>query len=118
MLEERGIITGYGARVDRQALGLGLTIFVEVGVARHSRENAAGVQERLLQLPGCVSCHMVSGDADFLIEMAVENLGRYEAILTEHLLSMPEISTVRSNFSLRSLRVGGVLDVPPAAKPD
>ena len=42
LLEEQGIITGYSARIDRQAAGLGLTVFVEVSVSRHSRENAAG----------------------------------------------------------------------------
>lgn len=112
LLEERGIITGYSARIGRQAAGLGLTVFVEVSVTRHSRENAGSVQQRLGALPGCVACHMVSGEADFLIEMVVADLPAYETILTEHLLSMPEIATVRSNFSLRPILTNGLIELP------
>src|SRR5262245_55402045 len=39
-LEQSGIIRGYRADIDRNEVGLGLTVFVEIKVARHSRENA------------------------------------------------------------------------------
>lgn len=112
LLEERGIIVGYGAHINREAVGLGLTVFVEVSVARHSRENASHLQERLERLPGCVACHMVSGEADFLVEIVVADLAAYEAILTSHLLNMTEVATVRSNFSLRPIRTNGSLRLP------
>ncbi|MCP4317406.1 MAG: Lrp/AsnC family transcriptional regulator [Hyphomicrobiales bacterium] len=111
ILEERGIIKGYGAVVDRNAIGLDLTVFVQVSVSQHSRKNAASVQQRLNTVPGSVSCHMVSGNADFLLELVVPSLAAYERLLTEQLLTMEEISDIRSNFSLRPVRVDGSLDL-------
>ncbi|MBG21513.1 MAG: AsnC family transcriptional regulator, partial [Rhizobiales bacterium] len=43
LLEERGIISGYRATLDRARAGFGLTVFVEISVLRHSRENAGEV---------------------------------------------------------------------------
>ena len=111
LLEKAGVIKGYRACLDRGAAGVGMTVFVEIKVTRHSRNNAASVQERLTALPGCVACHMVSGEADFLIEMAVPDLDAYERVLTEHLLTMDEVETVRSNFSLRSILTDGALAI-------
>lgn len=104
MLEEQGIITGYSATIDRDAFGLPLTVFVELTVTRHSLENADAVEARLAAIPGLVSCHMVSGDADFLVELAVPGLKAYERLLSEHILKIECVSQVRSNFSLRSIR--------------
>ena len=40
-LEEAGVITGYRATLDRPAVGLGLTVFVGVKVARHTDADAS-----------------------------------------------------------------------------
>ncbi len=102
-LESEGIIRGYGARLDRAAVGLALTAFVEVTVSRHSIENAAMVQARLRAISGCVACHMVSGAADFLMELVVPDLASYERILSAEILTMDVVASVRSNFSLRAV---------------
>lgn len=102
-LEDSGIIRGYQALLDRNAVGLNLTIFAEISVARHSRENAALVQAALAALPEVVSCHMVSGRADFLAEIVVPDLAAYERLLTDHILTLDMVDDVRSNFSLRTV---------------
>jgi Lrp/AsnC family leucine-responsive transcriptional regulator len=103
-LEAEGVIQAYRTIVDRRALGLALTVFVELKVDRHSRDNADRLQEALGALPQVVSCHMVSGAADFLIEVVVADLAAYERLLSEHLLTLPMVSDVRSNFSLRRIK--------------
>ncbi|WP_229729189.1 Lrp/AsnC family transcriptional regulator [Agaricicola taiwanensis] len=105
LLEEAGIIKGYRADVDRAAVGLTTTVFIEISVDRHSKQNADAVQERLAAIPGLVSCHMVSGNADFLAEVVVADHAAYERVLTEHILTMEMISNVRSNFALRTICV-------------
>ncbi|MGH1424102.1 MAG: Lrp/AsnC family transcriptional regulator [Pseudooceanicola sp.] len=112
LLEERGLITGYRAEIGRKAAGLSLTVFVEVSVARHSRENAQRVQDKLAALPGAVSCHMVSGDADFLIEVAVADLTAYEALLSDHILCIEDVTNIRSNFVLRTVCQNAPLTLP------
>lgn len=111
LLEERGVIAGYRAVLDRAAVGLSLTVFVEISVSCHTRENAAALHEHLATLPGVVSCHMVSGNADFLVEIVVPDLAAYERILTERILTLDIIDNVRSNFSLRPVCVSQPLEL-------
>lgn len=114
-LEERGLIRGYAARLDRARVGLGLTVFVEIKVARHSRRNADMLAAALAALPEVVACHMVSGDADFLAEIVVSDLPAYERLLSERILTLPMVADVRSNFALREVKVGGPLPLPAPA---
>ncbi len=122
-LEQEGFIRAYRAVVDREAVGLGLTVFVEIKVEKHNRENAKGLQAALSALPEVVSCHIVSGTADFIAEIVVANPKAYERLLTERLLTLPMIADIRSNFALTRVKSDAALPLThleregsPAAK--
>jgi Lrp/AsnC family leucine-responsive transcriptional regulator len=108
-LERDGFIRTYRAVLDRESVGLGLTVFVDIKVEKHSRENAKGLQEALLGMPEVVACHMVSGTADFMAEIVVPNLKAYERLLTEKLLTLPMIGDIRSNFALTRVKSDAIL---------
>ena len=103
-LETEGFIAGYRAVLDRRRVGLGLTVFVEITVGKHSRDNAAALAEALVAMPEVVACHMVSGTADFQAEVAVPDLDAYERLMTEKLLTLPMIEDVRSNFAIKTFK--------------
>jgi Lrp/AsnC family leucine-responsive transcriptional regulator len=111
-LEQAGVIRGYRADIDRKEVGLGLTVFVEIKVSQHSRENAQAQHDALLHIPEVISCFMISGNADFLAEVVVEDLAAYERLLTDTLLSLPGVSDIRSNFAIRSIKTSGPLQLP------
>ncbi|QPC43939.1 Lrp/AsnC family transcriptional regulator [Kaustia mangrovi] len=113
-LERMGVIRGYRAVLDRRAVGLGLTVFVDIRVEKHSFENAAALHETLLAMPEVVSCHMISGEADFLAEVVVPDLDAYEELLTGKLLRLPMVKDIRSNFAMRPVRTDGPLPVAQA----
>jgi Lrp/AsnC family leucine-responsive transcriptional regulator len=108
-LEHDGVIAGYRAELDRARLGLGLTVFVEMKVDAHSEVNAETISEALRAAPEVVAAHIVSGSADFLLEVVVPDLAAYEALLFGTLLRLPNVSDVRSNFALRSVKSHGPL---------
>ncbi|WP_051328939.1 Lrp/AsnC family transcriptional regulator [Geminicoccus roseus] len=116
-LEQAGVIAGYRAILDREAVGLGLTVFVAIKVARHSKDAAAALQEALGGIDEVVACHMVSGEADFLAEMVVADLRQYERILTERLLTLPMVGDIRSNVVLRRIRSDGPLPLAASLDP-
>jgi DNA-binding Lrp family transcriptional regulator len=113
-LEKAGVIRGYRADLDRKEVGLGLTVFVEFKVAHHSKENSEAQQAALLAIPEIVSCFLISGTADFLAEVVVEDLAAYERLLTETLLTLPNVTDIRSNFAIRSIKTSGPLKLPQA----
>ena len=111
-LEKSGVLRGYRADIDRKQVGLGLTVFVEIKVGRHSQENALSQQDALMAIPEVVSCFLISGSADFLAEVVVEDLAAYETLLTQTLLALPGVSDIRSNFAIRTIKTGGTLKLP------
>ena len=113
-LEEEGVIRGYRADIDRTKVGLGLTIFVEMKVGGHNKENANSFQDALAEIPEVISCFMISGSADFLAEVVVEDLQAYERVLTDKLLTLPSVTDIRSNFAIRTVKTSGPLKLPGA----
>jgi Lrp/AsnC family transcriptional regulator, leucine-responsive regulatory protein len=115
LLEEAGVIEGYRTILNRKAAGLGLTVFAGIRVERHSLENADAFVNAVLAMPEVVSCHLVSGDVDFLIEAVVPDVAAYEATVLRRLLALPAIRDIRSSFAMRSFKAGGAL---PVKKPE
>jgi Lrp/AsnC family transcriptional regulator, leucine-responsive regulatory protein len=113
-LEDDGVITGYRAILDRRKVGLGVTVFVELKVSGHSDRVARDIEEAVAEVPEVVACHIVSGAADFLLEVVVSDLAHYERLLLDALLKLPGVADVRSNFALRTAKANGALPVPAA----
>lgn len=108
-LEADGIIAGYRAEVDRTKAGLGLTVFLELRVESHSRDNWMRVEQALKDIPAVVGAHVISGAADFLVEAVVPDLAGYERLLLEDILTIPTIVDARSNFVIRTVISRGPL---------
>jgi Lrp/AsnC family transcriptional regulator, leucine-responsive regulatory protein len=108
-LEQEGVITGYRAQLDRNKLGLGMTVFVELQVDGHSDRTAAAISKALRETPEVISAHIVSGAADFRLEVVVQDLAAYERLMFETLLKLPNMGDVRSNFALRTVKTAAPL---------
>jgi Lrp/AsnC family leucine-responsive transcriptional regulator len=108
-LEAGGVISGYRAVLDRPRLGLGLTVFVELKVDNHSDQTAKAIADALLAAPEVISAHIVSGPADFRLEVVVADLAAYEQLLFGTLLKLPNVTDVRSDFVLRTVKAPGPL---------
>lgn len=108
-LEADGIIGGYRAELDRDRAGLGLTVFIALKVAQHSRETSRQIETALVAIPAVVACHVVSGEADFLVEAAVPDLAAYERLLLDHILAIEPVTDARSTFAIRTVLSRGPL---------
>jgi Lrp/AsnC family leucine-responsive transcriptional regulator len=108
-LEDEGVITRYRAILDRRRVGLGLTVFVEIKVEGHTDETATRLQETFRDMEEVVACHIVSGPADFLLEVVVTDLEHYERLLLGRLLKLRGVADVRSNVAIRTVKSNGAL---------
>jgi len=80
-LEQRGVIRGFAARVDPDALGLPLTAFVSIKPIDPSAPDDA--PERLAHLGAIEACHSVAGKESYILKVRVAGPGRLEALLQE-----------------------------------
>jgi Lrp/AsnC family transcriptional regulator, leucine-responsive regulatory protein len=108
-LERDGYIEGYRATLERNRLGLGLTVFVGVKIGGHANVEAEAFQESIVAMPEVVACHLVSGEADYLLEVVVPDLERYQRFLVSKLLALPIVREVRSNIAIQTLKAGAPL---------
>lgn len=109
MLEKAGALQGYHAALDRNAVGLGLTVFVGIRVERHHEETATAFRTSVQNLPEVFSCHLVSGESDFLLQVVVADLAAYERFLSGTLLRLPGVIDIRSNFAIQTVKSQGEL---------
>lgn len=78
-LEERGVIKGYRAVIDPEAVGLPLTAFISV--TPFDRSAPDDVPERLAGLPEIEACHSAAGDESYILKVRVPTPGHLEDLL-------------------------------------
>ena len=112
-LEQDGLIEGYGARLNLQALGLHMTIFIQIALKSQNEELLAAF-EKAAAAPNIVSCHLMSGDDDYLLTVLARDLADFERIHKEQLSRLPGVARLKSSFALREVArrplPAGVLD--------
>jgi Lrp/AsnC family leucine-responsive transcriptional regulator len=108
-LEREGYIEGYRAALRRDRVGLGFSVFVGVKIDGHGNERAFKFEEAVRAMPAVVACHLVSGDADYLLEVVVPDLEHYQRFLVGTLLNMPIVREVKSSIAIQTVKAGAPL---------
>ena len=108
-LERDGYIIGYRAALRRERVGLGFSVFVGVKIDSHANERALTFEEAVCALPEVIACHLVSGEADYFLEVVVPDLAHYQRFLIGRLLNMPIVREVRSNIAIQTVKAGAPL---------
>lgn len=97
-LESAGVIDRYVAIVDREAAGYPVTAFVQVTLARHDREVVETFEQRVRETPQILTCHLMTGSSDYLLQIVVAGLDAYEEFMRETLHTTPGIATINTSF--------------------
>ncbi|GAA4347870.1 winged helix-turn-helix transcriptional regulator [Variovorax defluvii] len=88
-MEREGVITGYHARLDPQALGKTLLVFVEITLSSKSADVFDKVRKELLHVPEVMECHLVSGGFDYLVKARLRAMSDYRRLLGDLLKKLP-----------------------------
>jgi Lrp/AsnC family transcriptional regulator, leucine-responsive regulatory protein len=113
-LEEAGVISGYVALVAPERVGLGLTAYLNVRLAKHTdlhrkspmEDFAAAVQS----WPEVVECAALTGEMDYLLRVLVRDMPHYSRFIMDTLLRHPAVHDCKSSFMLK--RMKGTTAVP------
>jgi Lrp/AsnC family leucine-responsive transcriptional regulator len=109
-LEADGVIRGYAALVDPEAVGAGLTAFVSVTLERPG--NRAAFLRRVARLTAIQECHHVAGDYDYLLKVRCAGTADLDHLLTDELKAVPGIVRTRTTVVLRTLKESVVVPLP------
>ena len=103
-LEAAGLIEGYVARLDRQALGLALEAFVAISLTSQSEEALSAFEQAVAANDEILECHLLAGQGDFLIRVAARSVEHFDDIHRTCLARLPGVSSMQSNFVLRAIK--------------
>lgn len=88
-MERTGVISGYHARVNPEALGKTLLVYVEIKLATKSGDVFETVRKELLHMPEVMECHLVSGGFDYLVKFRLRGMKEYRHLLGDILKRLP-----------------------------
>ena len=115
-LEKAGLITGYHAEVNAEALGFAVTVFAQVGLSSQAESDLLAFEALMASYSDVRECHMLAGEADFLLRIVATDWDAYQRFLTTKLTSAPNVSHVKTALAIRSSKTepGVPIAVEPA----
>jgi Lrp/AsnC family transcriptional regulator, leucine-responsive regulatory protein len=103
-LEEAGVIERYVALVKPEAVGLGLTAYLNIRLEKHTdshKRNPMDLFRASVQAwPEVVECAALTGDMDFLLRLLVQDMAHYSRFIMETLLKHPSVQDCKTSFVL------------------
>lgn len=99
-LEKNGVIRGYGAQVNPDAIDRGLTVFCSLRLSIHQMRTLEEVSEEIKQMTEIQECYHITGDFDFLLKIMVRDMPDYEEFMNEKLTQLSGIERIYSNIVL------------------
>lgn len=103
-MEDAGIVRGYTALLEPEALGFGVMAHVNVSLEKHGDNPVQAFSAAIHEYPEVLECHAVSGDADYVLRVVAPDLKAFSDFLMHRLLALPFIATVRSSIFLDELK--------------
>ena len=103
-LEADGVIKGYTARLDPEAIGVGFVAYVTLVLDYLTASTAEQFAERMREIPEIVSCYIVSGGYDAILHVAAADSTAYSDIVFDKLRRIPGVKDVRSSFVMRTIK--------------
>jgi Lrp/AsnC family leucine-responsive transcriptional regulator len=110
-LEERGVITGYTARVAPASLGLTVLAYVSLNIAGEQFHRVREIETRMRDFPQILECHSVSGDCDYLLKVAARDLKSLSQFITDQLMQVQGVDDVRSMICMEEIKPPSPLPV-------
>ncbi|MFY0677833.1 MAG: Lrp/AsnC ligand binding domain-containing protein [Neptuniibacter sp.] len=114
-LEKEGFIQGYYARLDPQLLDFSMLVFVEISLSYQTPDAFQEFSKAVKRLPYILDCHLVSGDADYLVKARINDMSEYRALLGDMLLTLPGVKNSKSYIVMEE--VTETLSLPVEYKP-
>ncbi|MEO6697964.1 MAG: Lrp/AsnC family transcriptional regulator [Paraperlucidibaca sp.] len=101
-LEALGVIIGRRALLSPKALGLGLTVMIQISMDRHTPERFEQFESTVSGYDEVQQCYLITGQsADYLLKVVVPDMDRYQDFLLNKLTRIDGVSGVHSSFVMR-----------------
>ncbi|WP_373418551.1 Lrp/AsnC family transcriptional regulator [Roseinatronobacter sp. S2] len=103
-LENDGVIDRYVALVNPEAVGLSVSVFIQVTLERQVERALETFQARMHALPEVMECYLMTGDSDYLIRILVRTNADVERFIVQKLSTIDGVANIKSSFALKQVK--------------
>ena len=111
-LEDAGVIKGYVALVDHNAVDLPVSVFISVSLEKQVEKALEAFEDAIRRRPEVMECYLMTGDSDYLLRVVTADLAAYERFLVDHLTRVPGVASIKSSFALKQVAYRTALPLP------
>ncbi len=102
-LEQQNYIKGYVAILNGKKINKSIIVYCQISLATHSRKLIDDFKKGISKVPEIMGCHHMSGNYDFLLKVAVNNMDEYQKFVIDKLSIINGISNVQSSFVIEEV---------------
>jgi Lrp/AsnC family transcriptional regulator, leucine-responsive regulatory protein len=110
-LEQSGVIRGYATVVDPEAVGLPVSVFVQVTLEKQAEASLETFETQIAQWSEVMECYLMTGDADYLLRVVAADLTAYQEFLMNKLTRVEGVASIKSSFALKRIAYRTALPV-------
>jgi len=103
-LQAGGVIRQYVALLDAKELGLNLNVFISISLKQQTRAALEAFEAKVCAREEVMECYLMTGDADYLLRVALPDMAALERFVLEQLSPMKEVEKIRSSFAMKQVR--------------
>lgn len=103
LMERSGVIRGYTVLLDQPEPQGAVTVIVQITLERQTEQHLARFEAAVKRCPEVVQCHLMTGIADYLLQVEARDAADYERIHKEQLSRMPGVARIQSSFAIRTV---------------
>ncbi|WP_044870564.1 Lrp/AsnC family transcriptional regulator [Pseudomonas sp. LFM046] len=103
-MQEEGLIERKVALLNPRLLGFSITVFVNIKLSAHGRNNLTEFEDAIVGYPEVQECYTMAGGSDYLLKVVARDIASYERFLRDHLLQRPHVLEAHSNIAMSEVK--------------
>lgn len=103
-LEKNRVIESYVALIDREKAGRSFLVLCQVRLVKHNNTFISKFENEVVRFGEVLECYNTSGDYDYTLKIAVENMKGYRKFLNEKLTTLDYIGSTYSTFIISEVK--------------
>ncbi len=101
-LRDSGIILGETVRLDQQALGLGLTVFMMIRTRHHGKDWLDIFRREVAAIANVIDFFRIAGDYDYMLKVVARDMNDFDRVY-QRLIEKVELDTVTSCITMEAI---------------
>jgi DNA-binding Lrp family transcriptional regulator len=103
-LEQKGLIQGYHAKLNTQALGFGVSVFVQVTLNSQNDTDLSQFEESMNGCPEVREAYLLSGEADYVLKVVSKDWEHFQKFISGTLMKNTFVKGVRTQMIMREAK--------------